>query len=303
MKESIHSKTAWPALPLSEWQDTYELLHLCTQVIGKIMLKLAPPVNHWWHIAMQVTSYGLTTGILHHENGCFQADINFNDHKLYISVEDGKMETIELKTRSVADFYAEVMQKFQSLGISIKIWTVPVEMENRTPFEKDTKIREYKPDYVHNFWKILLETDKVMRRLRSSFLGKASPINFYWGSFDLAMTFFSGRPAPIHPGTPNVGKSVMVEAYSHELCSFGFWPGLGFGEAAFYAYSYPAPDGYEDWRIEPAEAHFLKEMGEFVLPYSKVHASASLRKMVLDFYKSALNAATNLGQWPEEIIK
>jgi hypothetical protein len=297
-------KTEWPSLPLNEWQETQEALHLWTQIIGKIQLKLTPMTNHWWNIALRITSYGISTGLIHYKSGCFQIDLDFIRHKLYIRVENGKTASMDLKSRSVADFYEELMQQLKSLDIKVKIWTQPVEMEYKVHFEKDEHIREYKPEYVNRFWTILLETDKVMRKLRSGYLGKVSPVNFFWGSFDVALTFFSGRPAPEHPGTANIGKQVMVEAYSHELCSMGFWPGAGFGEPAFYAYAYPAPEGYSQWKMQPEnKAFFLEAMGEFVLPYEAVRKSDDPQAVLFSFFSSSLEAASSMGKWDKALFR
>jgi hypothetical protein len=293
----------WPSLPLDEWQETYQALHLWTQIIGKIKLKLTPKVNHWWNIALHLYSNGLTTDLIHYPNGCFQIDFDFVKHIMYIRIENGRTESIELKTRSVADFYKETMSKLKALGIEVKIWTQPVEMEYNVHFDKDNTIREYKAEYVERFWKILLETDSVMKQFRSHFMGKVSPVNFFWGSFDMAITFFSGRTAPEHPGSPNVGKQVMVEAYNRELCSFGFWPGLGLGEPAYYAYAYPEPAGYSDWNIKPEGAYYHKDIKEFIMPYKAVRSSANSSKTLYTFMQSTFDAASTLAKWDESLVE
>jgi len=298
------TSTPWPALPLNEWQDTQMALHLWTQIVGKIKLKLTPHINHWWNTALHITSSGLTSDLIHYPKGCFQMDFDFINHQMLIRVEDGKTEVIELRTRTVADFYAETMEKLKAIGVEVKIWTQPVEMEFKTHFEKDNLVREYKPEYVDRFWKILLETDSVAKQFRSRFSGKVSPVNFFWGSFDLAHTFFSGRMAPAHPGgVPNVGDQVMSEAYSRELCSFGFWPGEGLGEPAYYAYSYPEPAGYKEQKVKPEAAYYHIDIKEFILPYEAVRTSENPSQALLSFIESTFEAAFSLQKWDAHLYK
>jgi hypothetical protein len=297
------SDEKWPALSVDEWQNTLEYLTLCMQVAGKIKLALTPKWNHWWNVALHVYSEGITTGVIYHGSQCFQLDFDFKRHMLLIKTGDGKEEIIALQSQSVAGFYTELKTKLCELDIHFKIWTRPVEMEYKVHFEKDTRVRNYNAEYAARFHNILKNTDHVMRQFRSGFTGKTSDINFYWGAMDLALTFFSGRPAPPHPGSPNIGRDVMLEAYSHEVSSMGFWPGTGLGEPAFYAYSYPEPAGYKTWDIQPEGAYYHPEMGEFILHYEKVRQSADPENMVLRFFKSAHDAARSLGHWDEALYR
>jgi hypothetical protein len=237
---TVRSTNVWPELPLAEWKDTYDTLHRWTQIIGKIKLALTPQVNHWWNCTLHVTPHGLTTCAMYYNNRLLQTEFDFISHLMLFETADNRTKTIALRPCSVAEFYQEVMATLRSLGISVAIWTTPVEIPERTPFERDNKHKSYDPEYVQRFWRILAQTNRVFSEFRSRFIGKMSPVHFYWGSFDLAVTRFSGRPAPTHPGAPYVARYVMVEAYSHEVSSCGFWPGGGaVNEPAFYAYSYP----------------------------------------------------------------
>jgi hypothetical protein len=293
----------WPALPLSEWEDTREYLALCLQIAGKIKLALTPKWNHWWNVALHIYNDGLTTGVIYNNAKCFQLDFDFQRHVLIISASGETEYTINLKSQSVAGFYTALQKKLKALGIYVKIWTQPVEMEYKVCFDKDMKIRDYNPEYASRFHLILKNTDQLMRQFRGGFNGKTSEINFWWGAMDLAMTFFSGRVAPPHPGSPNVGRNVMLEAYSHEVSSMGFWAGAGLGEPAFYAYCYPEPAGYKTWEIQPAEAYYNTDMGEFILPYEKVRQSPDPESLILKFFKSAHEAARSLAQWNEGLYR
>ena len=235
----------WPPLKYDEWKDTLATLHLWTQVIGKIRLAHAPIINHWWQVPLYVTSRGLTTSPIPYGTRSFQIDFDFIDHRLEIRTSDGAIATILLMARSVADFYAEIMDRLRGLGLETRIWTMPVEIPDVIPFEYDRDHGSYDPDYAHRFWRILVQADRVCTRFRSHFLGKVSPVHFFWGSFDLAVTRFSGRPAPLLAGkSPQLGAWVMQEAYSHEVISAGWWPGNGgYGQPAFYCYAAPVPDG------------------------------------------------------------
>jgi hypothetical protein len=287
----------WPSLPLEAWQDTYATLHLWTQIIGKIRLKLSPLVNHWWNVPMYVTSRGLTTSPMPYGPHICQIDLDFISHEMVITTDSGDRRSLALVPRSVADFYAETMATLRSLGINVNIWTTPVEIADRTPFEQDRIHASCDREYAHRFWKILVQADRVLKEFRSGFIGKASRVHFFWGGFDLAFTRFSGRRAPEHPGVPNVGRQVMVEAYSHEVSSCGFWPGAGLGMPAFYSYTYPEPAGFKEYPVQPAEAYYHKNMGEFILPYDAVRIAQSPDEKLLSFLESTFEAAVIHGKW------
>ena len=255
--------SSWPALPLLEWKETYDTLHMWTQVVGKIRLALTPRANHWWNTALYVSPRGLTTSTMYHNGRLLQIDFDFVDHKLLIETTDVPPKSIDLRSRTVADFYQETMAALNSLEMPVKIWTTPVEVENRIPFERDQKHASYDPEYVQRCWQILVQTNRVFTKFRSRFIGKVSPVHFFWGAFDMAVTRFSGRPAPLHPGVPNCGIFVMQEAYSHEVSSCGFWPGSGMvDEPAFYAYAYPVPAGLADASVAPGAAAWNGERVE-----------------------------------------
>jgi Family of unknown function (DUF5996) len=288
----------WPELPLAEWKDTYDTLHRWTQIVGKIRLALTPLQNHWWNSTLYVTPRGLTTSAMSYNGRLFQIDFDFFAHHLLIEATDGSVKTIALRSRSVSEFYQETMAALASLGIHVAIWTTPVEVPDRTPFEEDQKHASYDPEYAQRFWRILAQVSLVFTEFRSRFTGKASPVHFFWGAFDLAVTRFSGRTAPLHPGAPNCARFVMVEAYSHELSSCGFWPGGGpIDEPVFYAYAYPEPDGFKDYPIQPSEAFYHTEIREFVLPYDVVRTAKSPEENLLSFLQSTYEAASTRAKW------
>lgn len=288
----------WPELPLAEWKDTYDTLHRWTQIVGKIRLALTPLQNHWWNSTLYVTPRGLTTSTMSYNGRLFQIDFDFIAHHLLIEATDGSVKTIALRSRSVSEFYQETMAALASLGIHVSIWTTPVEVPDRTPFEEDQKHASYDPEYAQRFWRILAQVSLVFTEFRSRFTGKASPVHFFWGAFDLAVTRFSGRTAPLHPGAPNCARFVMVEAYSHELSSCGFWPGGGpIDEPVFYAYAYPEPDGFKDYPIQPSEAFYHTEIREFVLPYDVVRTAKSPEENLLSFMQSTYEAASTRAKW------
>jgi hypothetical protein len=293
----------WPSLPLEAWQDTYATLHRWTQIIGKIRMNLSPKVNHWWHVPLYVTSRGLTTSPMPYGSHICQIDLDFISHEMVITTDKGDRRSVALAPRSVADFYAETMSTLKSLGINVHIWTTPVEIAERTPFEQDRVHASYDPEYAHRFWKALVQADRVLKEFRCGCIGKSSPVHFFWGGFDLAVTRFSGRRAPEHPGVPNVSRQVMIEAYSHEVSSCGFWPGAGLGMPAFYAYAYPEPEGFKDHPVQPAEAYYHTGMGEFILPYDAVRTANSPDEKLLSFLESTYEAAVIHGKWDRSSVE
>ena len=290
---------AWPPLPLDAWRDTYATLHMWTQIVGKTRLALAPPVNHWWQVAQYVTSKGLTTSPIPHGNRTFEVEFDFVDHRLTVTVSDGSTRSLPLRSQTVAEFYREYLSLLGSLGVPVKIWPMPVEVESALRFPDDGIHRSYDAEWANRMWRVLVQADRVLKRFRGRFLGKASPVHFFWGSFDLAATRFSGRSAPPHPGgAPNLGNWVMQEAYSHECSSIGFWPGgAAIPEAVFYAYAYPEPEGFRDYPIAPGAARYDETMREFVLPYESVRTSASPDDALLAFAQTTYAAAADLARW------
>ena len=288
----------WPALPLAEWKDTYSTLHMWTQIVGKIRLALTPLVNHWWNVPLYVAPRGLSTSAIPYNDRFFQITFDFISHLLLIETTDGFTKTIALRSRSVAEFYQEMMAALNSLGMPVTIWTTPVEVADRTPFEKDQKHSTYDPEYAQRVWRILAQTSRVLTEFRSRFIGKVSPVHFFWGAFDLAVTRFSGRTAPSHPGVPNCGLFVMVEAYSHEVSSCGFWPGGGLiNEPAFYAYAYPEPEGFKEYPIQPPEAFYHTGISEFLLPYDVVRSAKSPDEVLLSVLQSTYEAEAMCAKW------
>ena len=294
----------WPELPLAAWQDTCDTLQLWTQIVGKIRLAKAPMMNHWWQVPLYVTCRGLTTSPIPHESGrSFQIDFDFVDHRLLIEASNRSTESLTLSPRPVADFCREVMDRLKALGLEVRIWTMPVELPDPVRFEQDREHAAYDPEYAHRFWRALVDVDRVLKQFRSQFLGKASPVHFFWGSFDMAVTRFSGRPAPPHPGAPGVADHVTREAYSHECSSCGFWPGKGLGEPAFYSYAYPEPAGFGDIPVRPEDAYYSRELREFILPYHAVRRSPSPDRTLLAFLESTYVAAADLGRWDRAALE
>jgi hypothetical protein len=289
--ESIEKReAAWPELILEEWKETYTTLHLWSQIVGKVKLEFAPFINHWWNVTFLPSASGLTTGIIPYGDRSFEMEFDFISHQLNIKTNEGKRASVPLKSGTIADFYGEIKEKLKSLGIEIHIWPVPVEIDDRLPFDQDYRSGTYNASYANRFWQVMVQASKAMTAFRSGFTGKASPVHFFWGSMDFAVTLFSGKSAPEHPGAPNVGRKVMVEAYNAELASFGFWGGKGLGEAAFYAYTYPEPGHYRHSRIKPKEAYYNEAFREFILPYAVVRQAAFPEKMIMDFYQGAFDA-------------
>ena len=298
VRQHVESE-GWPSLPLEEWQPTYATLHMWLQIVGKTRLALAPMENHWWQVVLYVTPHGLTTSSLPSGDRTFAVDLDFLDHNLTIRTSDGATRALPLRARSVADFYQEYTAALNALGIEAGIRPVPVEVEIAIPFPEDREHASYDPDAANRCWRILVQADRMLKRFRGRFLGKASPVHFFWGGFDLAMTRFSGRRAPLHPGgVPNCPDYVMHEAYSHECSSAGFWPGGGVvAEPAFYAYAYPEPPGYRDCPAGPAGAFYHEGAREFILPYAAVRAATSPEATLLDFFQSTYEAAADRGGW------
>jgi hypothetical protein len=298
-KDTFNVRELWPALPLAEWQDTCATLHMWTQIVGKIRMKLSAPVNHWWHCALYVTARGLTTSIIPYNGVYFELEFDFIDHMLAIRTSDGLTRTIALAPRSVADFYREVMATLKSIGIEVQIWTRPQEVPNPIPFEKDFEHAAYDEECAHRFWRLLAQADDVFKEFRGRFLGKVSPVNFYWGSFDLAVTRFSGRRAPQRPGA----DAITREAYSHEVISHGFWPGGGAVKGpAFYSYTAPAPTGLAEEKIRPTAAFYSQEMGEFLMMVEDVRSAKEPRQALLDFLQSTYEAGAKLAQWDRAVL-
>ena len=296
----------WPELPYAAWKDTRDTLHLWTQVVGKIRLALTPWVNHSWHVALYVTARGLTTSPIPDGARAFQIDFDFIDHVLWVRTSDGRFRQVELRPVGVTEFFTDVMIALKELGIAVTIRTMPSEIPDCVPFDEDTVHRSYDADYANRFWRVLLAAQEVMARFRSGFLGKVSPVHFFWGSFDLAVTRFSGRRAPSHPGgVPHLPDAVAREAYSHELSSAGFWPGSPgpVNYAAFYSYAYPAPDGFAAAKVKPSEAFFSKELGEFILPYDAVRTARDPDAALMDFLQSSYDAAADLAQWDRKALE
>jgi len=288
----------WPELPLAAWQDSYATLHMITQIVGKTRLALAPMVNHWWQVTLYVTERGLTTSPMPYGTNTATVDFDFIHHHVAIRTNTGQTRTIPLVQRAVRDFYKEYLDVLAALGINAKIRGVPVEVETAIPFAEDTQHASYDAESVNRWWRAMVQVDRVFKQFRGRFEGKASPVQFFWGSFDMAATRFSGRGAPLHPGgAPNCPNYVMEEAYSRECSSAGFWPGSGTQEAAFYSYAYPEPDGYREYSVRPDGAYYDANMREFILPYEKVRTAASPDEMLLDFLESTYEAAANGAAW------
>ena len=291
---------SWPALPLEAWRDTCQTLHLWTQIVGKVRMELSPPVNHWWHVTLYVTPRGLTTSLIPYQGGTFEVTFDFIDHHLRILTSEGTVKVLPLIPRSVAAFYREFMACLQALGIEVTINTLPSEIRNPFRCDEDEVHASYDPVYVHRFWRILVQTDTVLQRYRSPFLGKSSPVHFFWGSFDLALTVFSGRGAPERQGADRITQ----EAYSHEEISCGFWPGdERFPTPAFYSYTYPEPPGLGTTSILPAAAFYSQELGEFFLRYDDVRSASSPEQALLEFFQSTYEAGATLGQWDREALE
>jgi hypothetical protein len=294
----------WPALPYQGWASTASALHLWTQVVGKIRLVQAPWTNHSWHVPLYLSARGLTTSPIPFGGALFELTFDFLDQELVIQSAAGDRRVVPLRSQSVAEFYRAVMDGTRAIGVDVPIYTVPSELADGIPFEEDTEHRDYDPGAATRFWRALLQMDRVFKEFRARFIGKVSPVHFFWGSFDLAVTRFSGRAAPPHPaGIPNFPDWVAREAYSHEVSSSGFWPGGPSSDAVFYSYAYPAPDGFAAAPVRPAEAGWDDQLGEFVLPYEAVRTSTSPDKTLLEFLQSTYEAAADRASWDRDALE
>lgn len=290
----------WPSLSLESWKDTCATLHMWTQIVGKVRLALTPLINHWWNVPLYVTAQGLTTSRIPYGGRAFELWFDFVEHKLVLETCEGGIKTLELRPRSVADFYQEFMAMLRSEQIEVKIWPMPVEIPDPIAFDHDRIHKSYDSKSVEKFWRILLSADSVFTQFRSRFIGKSSPVHFFWGSFDLAVTRFSGRRAPERPGADPITR----EAYSHEVISVGFWPGSGeVKEAAFYCYAAPEPQGFKEVRVRPENASYSTQLGEFLLMYHDVRKASSPSTTVLEFCQSTYEGGATLGNWDRDNLE
>lgn len=305
MNTSKSIQQNWPDIPFNDWKDTLCTVQLWTQIVGKIRLRKMPWTNHSWHVTLYVSPLGLTTGSIPCENGIFQIDFDFLHHQLLITSSAGQNEKIDLYPRTVAGFYNELFEKLESMKIHTFIYAVPNEIEPAIPFEEDDTHQSYDKEKMNLYWQGLVSAHNVFTRFRARFIGKCSPVHLFWGAFDLAVTRFSGRKAPMHPGgAPNIPLKVMQESYSHEVSSCGFWPGSEqFPMPAFYSYCYPTPDAFGQQEVQPKEAFFSKEMGEFFLPYDAVRLADNPENILLQFLQSTYEAAAHTGNWDREKLE
>ena len=284
----------WPSLPLEEWKDTCATLHMWTQVVGKIRLAQTPLVNHWWNVPLYVSARGLTTTAMPYGDRFFEMEFDFIDHKLVTKCSDAATASITLEPKSVAQFYAETMEMLRQLGLEVHIWTMPVEIPDPIPFDQDEQHKAYDPEYAHRCWEVLRASETVMQEFRSRFIGKCSPVHFFWGSFDLAVTRFSGRRAPPRPDADLITR----EAYSHEVISHGWWPGQGpLGKPAFYSYTAPAPDGLSTAPLRPQKAFWSNDLSEFLMFYDDVRTAPNPDEALMEFLQSTYEAGANLAKW------
>lgn len=289
----------WPELPYAEWKDTCTTLQLWTQIVGKTRLALTPWLNHSWHVSFEVTARGLGTPLVHAPALALQFEFDFVEHMLWLRASDGQARRLPLRAMTVAAFHAQFLSLLSELGIRVHVDDRPNEVETAIPFGEDSAHAGYDSDFANRFWRVVLASHEVFSHFRTGFLGKASPVHFFWGSFDLAVTRFSGRSAPRHPGgIPNLPDEVVREAYSHEVSSAGFWPGGGAIEyPAYYSYAYPAPEGFASAIVHPADAFFSTTLGEFILPYDAVRSAKKPQELLMAFLQSTYEAAANLGHW------
>jgi hypothetical protein len=302
--EAMRSRTSLeevlPALPFDSWKDTLATLHMWAQIVGKVRLKLCPLVNHWWNVPFYVTARGMTTSAMPYERRAIEVQFDFIEHKILIETSEGRVIAMAMEPRSVADFYKKFMAALAELGVSVRIWTMPREIPDPTPFEKDYVHAAYDSEAAHKFWRILVWVDQVFKEFRAGFQGKASPVHFFWGSFDLAVTRFSGRVAPERPGADRITQ----EAYSHEVSSAGFWPGGGeINAPAFYSYAAPEPPGFAEQCVQPQAAFYHPQMKELLLMYDDVRAAASPKNALMEFLQSTYDAAADLGKWDRKALE
>jgi Family of unknown function (DUF5996) len=295
--------SAWPPLPVAEWQETRDTLHLWTQIVGKVQLARTPLISHWWNVALTVTARGLSTPMLPAESASFQMEFDFIDHRLVVSLDSGTRRTMALVPQSVADFYTGLMGILDDVGVGTPVWTMPVEIREAIPFDHDHVHASYDREAVERFWRALVRMAAVFETFRAGFLGKASPVQFYWGGFDLAISLFSGRPAPPYrKEVANLGPHVMREAYSHESTTAGYWNGPD-GEGNFYAFHYPEPNGYRQRAVAPSQARYDRDHGEFLLPYEAVRTAAEPHSALLEFLLTTYEAGAATGAWDREALE
>jgi hypothetical protein len=300
---NVATTTSWPALRVEDWTATRDTLHMWTQIVGKIRMAHAPLVNHWWQVTLYVSPRGLTTSAVPYRLGAFDVEFDFVDHRLRMRSSDGGAREVPLQPMPVAEFHHRTMSALAELGVQAPISAGPNEVDPAIPFAEDHEHASYDAGAAHLFWRQLLAANRVIGEFRSHFVGKVSPVHFFWGAMDLACTRFSGRPAPPHPGgAPNCADWVMVEGYSHELSSCGFWPGGG-EEGAFYAYAYPEPDGFRDYSVRPEQAHYSKELQQFLLPYETVRTATDPERTVADFLHTSYEAAAKRGHWDRAALE
>ena len=291
---------SWPSLPLEEWKDTLSTLHMWTQIVGKVRLAQTPLVNHWWNVPLYVSARGLTTTAMPYGDRFFAMEFDFIDHKLGIAASDGANSSVALEPKSVATFYRETMAALQELGLEVKIWTMPVEIPDPIPFDQDEQHASYDPEYVNRLWQILRSSERVMQEFRSRFIGKCSPVHFFWGSFDLAVTRFSGRSAPPRPEADPITR----EAYSHEVISHGWWPGQGpLGKAAYYSYTAPAPEGLASAKLRPEQAFYSTDMSEYLMLYDDVRNAPDPDAALMEFLQSTYEAGADLAKWDRAALE
>lgn len=291
-----------PELPYDAWKETASTLHMWMQIVGKVRLELMPYINQWWQVPFYLTARGMTTSPIPYGDGVFEIDFDFIDHRLIIATSRGAIHSLALRPQSVAEFYAEFMAQLRAMGIEVKIWGMPVEISDPIPFEQDAQHAAYDADYVHRWWRVLMFSDRLLKAFRGRFIGKNSPVHFFWGSMDIATTRFSGRAAPERQWAPGLAK-IMREAYSQEVSSAGFWAGSAEQDAAFYAYHTPEPTGYREAKVQPAAASYNTQLGEYILPYEAVRQSNTPEADVLAFLQSTYEAGANLAGWDRAALE
>jgi hypothetical protein len=302
---AIENDAVWPELPYAAWRETYATLHLWTQIVGKVRLELTPWLNHSWHVTLYVTARGLGTGPIPLDGRDLAIEFDFIDHVLWLRTSDGHVRQVMLRPVAVAEFYGEVMVALAQLGVAVRINQMPSELENAIPFSKDRVHASYDPDFAHRHFRVLAATERVFAHFRTGFLGKASPVHFFWGSFDLAVTRFSGRSAPLltTSSTPGLSLAVAREAYSHEVSSAGFWPGAGaIDYPAYYSYAYPEPEGFATAKVRPGAAFYFQGYGQFILPYDAVRNAPEPEAALMEFLQSTYDAAADLGKWDRNAL-